>query len=252
MAPRAPHGASAVSRGGITLTAGILLIHKHWWNRRPEEKQGGSTTDAVGVQCSSDSVTATSGRAVMDLTGPLDIPLEPAPIKSKGRPKGAIAASKKPGASITGTRRLPSEFEYALEDELATAAPAASTKQQQQAGTTSIKRFGPGAIQGKQQQQQQMQQQGQQQDRHNDDKEPQTQTKTRDCIVVAVTLRNTGVTTNPRQAGNLYEPGTAAPRASERFIDALDTLDPDVEDAHDAALAAAEAEARDELEDALE
>ncbi len=82
--------------------------------------------------------------------------------------------------------------------------------------------------------------------------------------MVAVTLRNPSVTTNPgvtstrlglerlKQAGDSYEPGTAAPRASERFIDGLDTLDPDVEDAHDAALAAAEAEARDELEDALE
>jgi hypothetical protein len=48
----------------------------------------------------------------------------------------------------------------------------------------------------------------------------------------------------------MYESGTAAPRASARFIDGLDVLDPGFEDDHDAALAAAEADAREARQDA--
>jgi hypothetical protein len=47
-----------------------------------------------------------------------------------------------------------------------------------------------------------------------------------------------------------YEPGTAAPRASARFIDGLDALDPDFEDSYDAALATADAAACEAREDA--
>ena len=55
-----------------------------------------------------------------------------------------------------------------------------------------------------------------------------------------------------RQVGrDSYEPGTAAPRASGRFIDGLHALDPDVEDDHDRALAAAEVAAREDQEDAV-
>ena len=52
------------------------------------------------------------------------------------------------------------------------------------------------------------------------------------------------------QASNddVYEPGTAAPRACNRFFDALDTIDPYVEDDYDEALEAAEAVAREDLE----
>ena len=48
-----------------------------------------------------------------------------------------------------------------------------------------------------------------------------------------------------------YEQGTEAPRACNRLLDAdaID-VDPTVEDAHDAALAAAEAAAREEQDDA--
>ena len=53
-----------------------------------------------------------------------------------------------------------------------------------------------------------------------------------------------------KQAGkDSYEPGTTAPRASARLIDGLDALDPDVEDAHDTALADAEAAAREDRDD---
>ena len=40
------------------------------------------------------------------------------------------------------------------------------------------------------------------------------------------------------------------PRASARFIDGLDALDPDFENSYDAVLAAAEAAAREAREDA--
>ncbi|KAK4120737.1 hypothetical protein N657DRAFT_674127 [Parathielavia appendiculata] len=84
-----------------------------------------------------------------------------------------------------------------------------------------------------------------------------------DCIVVAMTsvkgaTANSKVTSTKlglqrlRQVGrDSYEAGTAAPRASGRFIDGLDALDPDVEDDHDRALAAAEAAAREDQEDAV-
>ena len=53
-----------------------------------------------------------------------------------------------------------------------------------------------------------------------------------------------------KQAGkDSYEPSTVAPRASVRFIDGLDALDPDVKDAHDIALADAEAAAREDRDD---
>ena len=53
------------------------------------------------------------------------------------------------------------------------------------------------------------------------------------------------------QAGkdDLYEPGTAAARACNRFVDALDTIDPHIEDGHDEALKAAEVAAWEDIED---
>ncbi|KAK4118120.1 hypothetical protein N657DRAFT_638265 [Parathielavia appendiculata] len=91
----------------------------------------------------------------------------------------------------------------------------------------------------------------------------QTPTRVEDCIWVACTSKNAGATANSEarntalgltrleQIGDgSYEPGTAAPRASARFIDGLDALDPDFEDAHDAALAAADAAACEAREDA--
>lgn len=80
--------------------------------------------------------------------------------------------------------------------------------------------------------------------------------------MVAMTSKKVGVTADPdvtstklglqrlEQAGkDLYEPGTAAARGCNRFVDALD-VNADVEDGHDAALAAAEAAAWEDLEDA--
>ncbi|KAK4096646.1 hypothetical protein N658DRAFT_435671, partial [Parathielavia hyrcaniae] len=92
----------------------------------------------------------------------------------------------------------------------------------------------------------------------------QTQTsaedRIEDCIMVAATSvkANFKVTSTKlglqrlRQVGtDSYEPGTAAPRASERFIDGLDALNPDVEDEHDRALTATKAAAREDHEDAV-
>ena len=90
----------------------------------------------------------------------------------------------------------------------------------------------------------------------------QTQTSTKDCFVTAVTSGLAIATANSQvtstmlglqrleQASNddVYEPGTAAPRACNRFFDALDTIDPYVEDDYDEALEAAEAVAREDLE----
>ncbi|KAK4122893.1 hypothetical protein N657DRAFT_634858 [Parathielavia appendiculata] len=80
----------------------------------------------------------------------------------------------------------------------------------------------------------------------------QTQTRVEDCIWVAGTSTKIGVAVNSevtssapglqgleQAGGDLYEPGTAAARADARFIDGLDVLDPDFEDNHHAALAAA-------------
>ena len=61
-------------------------------------------------------------------------------VKGKGRPVGAIAttsaASRKKGAGVNSTKRLPSAFEYNIEDELTTAVPA--PKQQQQQHVTNL------------------------------------------------------------------------------------------------------------------
>ncbi|KAK4098038.1 hypothetical protein N658DRAFT_526650 [Parathielavia hyrcaniae] len=163
----------------------------------------------------------------------------------------------------------------------ATAVPAPKQQQQQQAGAASTKRFGPAAppptapaalgfgqgraIEGSSRKEQVQQElQGRRRDAE-ESAETQTSVEDRieDCIVVAMTSVK-GVTANSkvtstklglqrlRQVGrDSYEAGTAAPRASGRFIDGLDALDPDVEDDHDRALAAAEAAAREDQEDAV-
>ena len=88
----------------------------------------------------------------------------------------------------------------------------------------------------------------------------QTQTPTKNCFVAAVTSGLSMATATSEvtstmlgleQAGknDLYEPGTAAARACNRFVDALDTIDPCVEDGHDEALEAAEVAAREDIED---
>lgn len=211
----------------------------------------------------------------------LDVPLDPRQVKGKGRPVGAIAitlaASRKKSAGDNSPKRLPSAFEYDIEDELATAVPAPKQQQQQQAGAVSTKRSGPAAASpstapaalglgqgraikdssGKEQVQQGLR-------GRRRDAEESAQTKTsvedriEDCIVVAVTSVK-GATAHSKvpstklglqrlcQVGrDSYEPGTAAPRASGRLIDGLDALDPDVEDDHDRALAAAEVAARED------
>lgn len=179
----------------------IQQIHKHWWLwRLQEEQQGGIDNGASegNVDHSSEGGGDTDIEVVRLIAEP-NIPLNPHRVKGKGRPTRAIAATPAPASKIKGhgvnsTKRLPSGFEYELDDELATAVPAAGTPAQ-----------------------------------------------VKDCIWVA----------NPEQVGDdSYEPGIAAPRASARFIDGLDALDPDFEDGHDAALAAAEAAAREASEDA--
>jgi hypothetical protein len=91
----------------------------------------------------------------------------------------------------------------------------------------------------------------------------QRQTQEADCIVVAVTSETEAATSTPAVTTtklgllrlqeveeDLYEPGTAPPRAYQRIIDALDSVDPEVEDTHDALLADGEADARLAREDA--
>jgi hypothetical protein len=249
-------------------------IHKHWWLLRPQEQQH------VGDDDGRDPNVEVVG--VMPVP---DVPLDPRQVKGKGRPVGAIAttlaASRKKGAGVNSTKRLPSAFEYDIEDELATAVPASKQQQQQQAGAASTKRFGPAApppstapaalglgqgraIEGSSRKEQV--QQGLQGRRRDAEESAETQTsvedRIEDCIVVAMTsvkgaTANSKVTSTKlglqrlRQVGrDSYEAGTAAPRASGRFIDGLDALDPDVEDDHDRALAAAEAAAREDQEDA--
>ena len=223
-------------------------IHKHWWLWRPQQQQQGSYNIQI-------------------LTKP-DIPLNPLRVKGKGRPTAAIAtappASSKGGG--TSTKRLPSAFEYALQDELAAATPASTapaalgSKWKQQAINPVIRQVNMSLNQRNHQPTKQA-------EKVKEAVEVQTQTSTKDCFVAAVTSGLAITTANPRvtstmlglqrleQAGrdDLYEPGTAAPRACNRFIDALDTVDPYIEDAYDKALEAAEAAevaAREDLEDA--
>ncbi|EAQ84561.1 hypothetical protein CHGG_08575 [Chaetomium globosum CBS 148.51] len=82
----------------------LKQIHKHWWSYRP----------------------VTDGEEQQIVNVVPNIPVEPVKVKGKGRPAGTIAsvpASKKKGEGITGTKRLPSAFEYELETEPATAVP---------------------------------------------------------------------------------------------------------------------------------
>lgn len=107
----------------------------------------------------------------------------------------------------------------------------------------------------------------QQPQRKNQPQQPQLQaqrqTQEADCIVVAVTSEKEAATSTPAGTTtklgllrlqdveeDMYEPGTAPPRAHQRIIDALDAVDPEVEDTHDALLADGEAEARLAREDA--
>ncbi|KAK4233149.1 hypothetical protein C8A03DRAFT_48217 [Achaetomium macrosporum] len=89
------------------------------------------------------------------------------------------------------------------------------------------------------------------------------QTQEADCIVVAVVSEKDAATAIPRATttklgllrlqeaqADTYEPGTAMPRAYQRNIDALDVVDPEVEDTYDARLADGETEARVAREDA--
>ncbi|EAQ85497.1 hypothetical protein CHGG_09511 [Chaetomium globosum CBS 148.51] len=254
----------------------IQQIHKHWWLWRPQEQQHVGDDDSRNPNVE-----------VVGIMPMPDIPLDPRQVKGKGRPVGAIAttsaASRKKGAGVNSTKRLPSAFEYNIEDELTTAVPAPKQQQQQQqAGAASTKRFGPAppppstapaalglgqgrAIEGSSRIEQV--QQGLRGRRRDAEWSAQTQTsvedRIEDCIVVAMTsvkgaTANSMVTSTKlglqrlRQVGrDSYEPGTAAPRASSRFIDGLDALDPDIEDDHDRALAAAEVAAREDQEDAV-
>ena len=224
-------------------------IHKHWWLWRPQQQQQGSDNIQIPT------------------TKP-DIPLNPLRVKGKGRPTGAIAtappASSKGGG--TSTKRLPSAFEFALQDELATAtpastAPAALGSEWKQQAINPVIRLATTSLN------QRNHQPTKQAEKVKEAVEVQTQTSTKDCFVAAVTSGLAITTANSRvtsttlglqrleQAGrdDLHEPGTAAPRACNRFIDALDTVDPYIEDAYDKALEAAEAAetvAREDLEDA--
>lgn len=213
----------------------LKQIHRHWWNYRP--------------------VTDEEEQQVVNVMS--DIPLEPVKVKGKGRPAGAIAsvpASKKKGEGIAGTKRLPSAFEYELEDERAMAVPPSTAPPVMERAPAGKPRGRPRKQQlrgrHRKQQPQQLQLQA------------QRQAQEADCIVVAVMSEGGGhseswVTTTKlglrrlQEAGeDAYEPGTVPPRAHQRSIDALDAVNPEVEDAHDALLADGEAEARLAHEDA--
>ncbi|KAK4233044.1 hypothetical protein C8A03DRAFT_48282 [Achaetomium macrosporum] len=150
-----------------------------------------------------------------------NIPLAPVKVNEKGRPTGAIAlapASNKKGEGITASK-------------------------------------GKGKSQGKgksrgrprKQQSQQLQPQARQ------------QTQEADCIVVAVVATTTKLGLLRLQEAqedtcciwsDRDKPGTAMPRAYQRNIDALDVVDPEVEDTYDALLADGETQARVAREDA--
>ena len=226
----------------------VAQIHKHWWLWRPQEQpQGGDEFVKVATKP--------------------DVPLDPLQVKGKGRPTGAIAttsSTSNKARGIMSTKRLPSAFEYGLQDELATAkpastAPAALGSEQKQQTTKPVVKL---AIhQPIKQAPKKLTKRAKEVEEAGD---VQTQTSTKDCFVAAVTSGLAVATANPEvtstmlglqrleQAGkdDLYEPGTAAPRACNRFFDALDTIDPYVEDGYDEALEAAEAAAREDLEDA--
>ncbi|KAK4098849.1 hypothetical protein N658DRAFT_431192, partial [Parathielavia hyrcaniae] len=240
-------------------------IHKHWWLWRPQEQQHVGDNDGRDPDVE-----------VVRVMPKSDIPLVPRRVRGKGRPVGAIAtapvASKKKGTGVHGTKRLPSAFEHELEDELTTAV-LAPKQQQQQVGPASTKRSGraaPAALGLGQQRAVKGSSRKRQIQRalrggcRDSEEGAQTQTsaedRIEDCIMVAATSvkANFKVTSTKlglqrlRQVGtDSYEPGTAAPRASERFIDGLDALDPDVEDEHDRALTATKAAAREDHEDAV-
>lgn len=206
-------------------------IHKHWWlwrpKKEPQQQQSDNGDNEVEV--------------VDVMTKPL-IPLDPIKVKGKGRPVGAIgmalATSKKKGAGINSTKRLPSAFEYELENELATAVPAVAAPPSTAPATLGSKQ--KQVTKGKKQNQEGHQQR-----------------------MVSMTSKKADTTPNPdvtstklslqrltQTVTDSYEPGTAAPRASARFLDALDVINPDVEDEHDAALTVADAAAQEDREEA--
>ena len=239
----------------------IEQIHKHWWLWRPEQQQQDGNNHDIQVAIKP------------------DIPLNPLQVKGKGRPTGAIAtapSASNRGKGVTSTKRLPSAFEYELQDELATATPASTAPAElgskwKQQGTKSMVKLvtrlisKPSIKQGEHQLIKQAPKKlAEQAEKVKEALDIRTQPKTKDCSVAAVTSELAITTATPEvtstmlglqrleQAGrsDLYEPGTAAPRACNRFVDALDTVDPYIEDGHDEALEAAEAAAWEDIEDA--
>ena len=175
----------------------IEQIHKHWWLWRPQQQQQGDNHDNI--------------EDVRVATRP-DIPLNPLQLRVKGRPTGAIATaplSSNRGGGITGTKRPPSAFEYELQDELATAKPA-STAPAALSSKQAPKKLAKQAKEAK------------------EAMDIQTQTRTKNCFVAAVTSGLSTATATSEvtstmlglqrleQAGkdDLYEPGTAAVIAS--------------------------------------
>jgi hypothetical protein len=244
-------------------------VHKHWWLWRLQEEQQGGVDDGV---------SGADGDDVVEMVGVVakpNIPLEPHRVKGKGRPAGAIATAsaatlKIKGHGVNSTKRLPSRFEYELEDELATAVPEAWTggagqiagmKQMKQSEPNST---APATLCGSKRKQGAVDVDlGQQPKQQKPSMAPETQTRVEDCIWVAGTSTKTAVAVNfevtsttpgpqrlEQAGGDLYEPGTAAPRASARIIDGLDVLDPDFEDDHDAALSVANVAASEARQDA--
>jgi len=206
----------------------LKQIHKHWWNYRPD------TLEEENLAISSVP----------------DIPLNPPTVNGKGRPVGAIATKKK-GDGVNSTKRLPSAFEYELEDELAMAIPPSTAPPVMQ---------GAGKGKGKDKGTAGKKPRGR--PRKQAIEQPQQHTQEGDTITVAVTSEEQGnaaisdITTTQLGLQRLeesgedrYEPGTARPRAHQRIIDGLEAVNPEVEDIHDALLRDLEAEEREDAED---
>jgi hypothetical protein len=179
-------------------------IHKHWWLWRLEEEQQGGVNTRVsegGVDDGSEG-GGDNNVEVVRVVRKLNIPLNPHRIKGKGRPAGALAtasaaASKIKGHGINSTRRLPSGFEYALDDELATIIPASGS------GGTKIKGMkqtkppstAPAAVYGSKRKQGVVDlNPGQQPKKQEPSTALQTPTRVEDCIWVACTSKDAGAT----------------------------------------------------------
>jgi hypothetical protein len=140
---------------------------------------------------------------------------------------------------VNSTTRLPSGFEHELDDELATALPAAGmgvvkqirgVKQLKPDSTTPPPSTAPATLYSSKRKQGVVSLKPKQQQ---SSMAPQMPTRVKDCIWVGGTANSEVTSTAPglqrleQVEDDSYESGTAAPRASARFISGLDALDLD-------------------------